>query len=768
MLGRYGRGPAIRIRASPELHLQAREAEAVSEWGDVVEEALLGHLAGLAPAGSNRAPGVGAAGATLAGDAGLALFDDQATSRHLDLAARWLRSKGRGFYTIGSSGHEANAAVASALRPTDPALLHYRSGGFYMARARQVPGHDPVADVLRGMLASSDEPMAGGRHKVFGHPDLAIIPQTSTIASHLPRALGVAFAIGRARKLDAPIRWPADALVVCSFGDASANHSTATGAINTAVRVAYQHLPLPLLLVCEDNGIGISVRTPQGWIEAAYGHRPHLRYEQVDGTDPAEVVAVTARLADWIRAEQRPAFLHLATVRFGGHAGTDVEAAYRSPEEMRRDHGRDPLLGTARLLVGAGVATPEELVERYERVGASVRARADELLDGPTLTTAEQVMAPLAPRTPSAVAAAVHPSADPRIRAEVFAGALPEDEGPLTLAQTINRALVDGLAQRPGMLVFGEDVAAKGGVYGVTRGVLKRIGAARVFDTVLDEQSILGLALGSAVSGLLPVPEIQYLAYLHNAEDQLRGEAATLSFFSNGQYRNGMVVRVAGYGYQKGFGGHFHNDDAVGVLRDIPGLVVASPGRPGDAAAMLRSCLAAAAVDGTVSVFLEPIALYHTADLHEPGDRAWLDAYDPPDRWGEQHVPIGSPRLHGEGRDLLIVTWANGLHLSLRAARRLSADGVGVRVLDLRWLAPLPMADVVAQARATGRVLIVDETRRTGGVGEGVVAGLVEHGFDGRIGLVASKDSFIPLGDAALTVLVSEDEIEVAARRLLH
>ena len=165
---------------------------------------------------------------------------------------------------------------------------------------------------------------------------------------------------------------------------------------------------------------------------------------------------------------------------------------------------------------------------------------------------------------------------------------LPEDEGPLTLAQTINRALVDELALRPGMLVFGEDVAAKGGVYGVTRGVLKRIGAARVFDTVLDEQSILGLALGSAVSGLLPVPEIQYLAYLHNAEDQLRGEAATLSFFSNGQYRNGMVVRVAGYGYQKGFGGHFHNDDAIGVLRDIPGLVIASPGRParrgGDAA----------------------------------------------------------------------------------------------------------------------------------------------------------------------------------------
>ncbi len=167
-------------------------------------------------------------------------------------------------------------------------------------------------------------------------------------------------------------------------------------------------------------------------------------------------------------------------------------------------------------------------------------------------------------------------------------------------------------------------MAAKGGVYGVTRGLLKQAGAARVFDTVLDEQSILGLALGAGVTGLLPVPEIQYLAYLHNAEDQLRGEAATLQFFSQGQYRNPLVVRVAGYGYQKGFGGHFHNDDAVGVLRDIPGLVIASPARPDDAAAMLRTCVAAAAIDGSVCVFLEPIALYHTSDLHETGDGGWL------------------------------------------------------------------------------------------------------------------------------------------------
>ena len=192
----------------------------------------------------------------------------------------------------------------------------------------------------------------------------------------------------------------------------------------------------------------------------------------------------------------------------------------------------------------------------------------------------------------------------------------PESEAPLTLAQSINQALLDVLAARPGALVFGEDVAVKGGVYGVTRG-LQEDRPARVFDTLLDEQTVLGLALGAGLSGLLPIPEIQYLAYLHNAEDQLRGEAATLQFFSNGQYRNPMVVRIAGYGYQKGFGGHFHNDNAVGVLRDIPGLVIASPGRPDDAAAMLRTCLAAAEVDGAVCVFLEPIALYHTRDLHD-------------------------------------------------------------------------------------------------------------------------------------------------------
>ncbi|HKU40415.1 MAG TPA: transketolase C-terminal domain-containing protein, partial [Polyangiales bacterium] len=378
-------------------------------------------------------------------------------------------------------------------------------------------------------------------------------------------------------------------------------------------------------------------------------------------------------------------------------------------------------------------------------------------------TSAAEVAAPLAPERPRAVQLEAARAPDAELRRRFFDAKLPEEEGPLTLALAINRALSDLLAKYPELLVFGEDVARKGGVYGVTRGLLKKAGAGRVFDTLLDEQSILGLALGAGLAGLLPIPEIQYLAYLHNAEDQLRGEAATLSFFSKGQYRNPLVLRIASYGYQKGFGGHFHNDNALGVLRDIPGLVIASPARPDDAAGMLRTCLAAARVDGRVCVFLEPIALYHTRDLHEDGDAGWLAPY-PADS-----APLGQARTYLDGRDLTLVTFGNGVYLSLRVALRLEREhGVRCRVLDLRWLAPLPERDLLREAEATGNVLIVDETRKTGGVAEGILAALIDAGYAGRMQRVASHDSFVPLGNAAFEVLLSEQTIQRAALSLVR
>ena len=697
----------------------------------------------------------------------LELFDAAAGSRHLDLVARELRARDEGFYTIGSAGHEANAAVAAALRPTDPALLHYRSGGFYLRRAGQT-GRDGVRDVLLGLVAAADEPMAGGRHKVFGHGDLAVIPQTSTIASHLPRAVGVAFAIERSRKLGVPSTWPSDAVTVCSFGDASVNHSTAAGAINTACHIAYQGLPLPLLLVCEDNGLGISVPTPQGWVRAAYEHRRGLRYLAADGTDVLEVLAVAREAVEYVRTRRRPAFLHLSMVRLMGHAGTDAETAYRTSAAVAADLDRDPLVRLAAELVRAGVLEPGGVLDRYAAIRASVDALAAEVVQLPKLADAAAVMAPIAPRSPDAVRArAAAESADPDVRLDTFGGRLPELEGPLTLAQSINRALVDVLAVHPQAIVFGQDVAGKGGVYGVTRGLQRRFGAGRVFDTLLDEQAILGLALGAGVSGLIPIAEIQYLAYLHNAEDQIRGEAATLQFFSQGRFRNPMVVRVAAYGYQHGFGGHFHNDSSVAVLRDVPGVIIASPWSPADAPAMLRTCVAAAELDGSVCVFLEPIARYHDRDV-TPGDRAGCAQYDDPATWGEVHVPVGRAQTYGEGTDIVLVTFGNGVPISLSVAARLRAVDISARVLDLRWLAPLPIEDLLDAADATGRVLVVDETRRTGGVAEGVIAALVDAGFRGPMARVAAEDSFIPLGRAALHVLLSPDRVEAAAREVVR
>ena len=679
------------------------------------------------------------------------LFRAQATSRHLDFVARMLQQEGLGFYTIGSAGHEGNAMIAMALRTNDPALLHYRSGGFYVARAQQATGSTPVRDVLQGLMGLADEPIAGGRHKVFGHPDLAIIPQTSTIASHLPRAVGLAIALHRAHRLKVESEWPEDAMVVCSFGDASANHSTAAGAINTALATAFRGLPVPILFVCEDNGFGISVPTPGGWIEAAYGSRPGLTYLDADGSDPAAAWPVIKKGVDAVRDQRRPVFLHLRTVRFGGHAGSDAEISYRKPRDIEVDYARDPLLATASGLRAMG-ASAADILACYDGIRHEIDDEAGRLKHKPRLSSAAEVMAPIAPRHPARVAETVH-----ALRATQSA----DKTKPRTLAESINATLDELLAADRRVIVFGEDVGVKGGVYGVTTRLARKYGAARVFDTLLDEQAILGLGLGAGLAGLIPIPEVQYLAYLHNAEDQLRGEGATLPFFSRGRFTNPMVVRIAGLGYQKGFGGHFHNDDAVAVLRDIPGIVVACPARADDAAAMLRTCVAAAITDSTLSVFLEPIALYHRRDLYEAADQAWLTVDH------DEHVPIGRARSYrSESAALTMISFGNGVPMSLRVARRLATVGIAAQVLDLRWLSPLPMEDILAAARSTGRVLVVDETRHSGGVGEGVVTALVEGGFTGPIQRVASQDSFVPLGSAAEHVLLGEDEIEKGALAL--
>jgi 2-oxoisovalerate dehydrogenase E1 component len=732
----------------------------------VVEDALDRLLAGLTPATNRLQPDDPLSpGSGLTAHQAVELFEDQVASRQLDVAARELKKTNRSFYTIGSAGHENNAALGAQLRVTDPGFLHYRSGGFMMARARQLPGSSPAFDTLLGIVASREDPIAQGRHKVWGSRPLWIPPQTSTIASHLPKAVGMAYALARARRLGLTDELPADAIVVCSFGDATVNHATALAAFNTARYGARIGLPMPILFVCEDNGTGISVPTPEGWIAETFSSQPHLQYRRAAG-EIDEVWDTVADAIHLVRAAREPLFLHLEVVRLWGHAGSDAEQVYRSSDEIAATEGQDPLLRNARRLVETGAATPEQLQALLADARDRVWAAAEEATLRPRLTTTAEVVAPMAPYHPDRVAArAAEPTLDEAERRATFGATLPEEATQptaRTLAGHVNAALSDELARRPELIVFGEDVARKGGVYNVTHHLQERFGAGRVFDTLLDETSILGIAQGAALAGLLPIPEVQYLAYLHNALDQIRGEASSLQFFSSGQFRNPMVVRVAGLAYQKGFGGHFHNDNSVGALRDIPGLVLAVPSRGDDAARMLRGAVAMALEDGRVVVFLEPIALYHERDLLTDGDGAWLTDYPPP----PDHLLPGEVGVYGaDATDLLIVSYANGLRLSLQARDVLEREhGIAARVVDLRWLNPLPHEAVRSHATDCGSVLVVDECRATGGgIADALIADLAEHAFGGRLASVRAVDSFVPLGTATAAVLVGVDDIVAAA-----
>jgi len=697
-------------------------------------------------------------GFTLTGSMLIDLFDSQMACRHLDLMSRLLRNRDAGYYTIGSSGHEGNAVLGALVRHTDPSFLHYRSGALMMQRSKQLPEVDYILDTLLSQAAAADDPIAGGRHKVWGSKRLWVPPQTSTIASHLPKAVGAAIALERARRLNLSLACPEDSIILVSFGDASLNHSVAQGAINSALWTAFQNIPAPILFVCEDNGIGISVRTPPNWVEASMCDRPGLGYFPADGLDLVEAWQDAAAAVAYCREHRRPTFLHLKVIRMLGHAGSDPELNYHTMEEIEAVERLDPLLTSARRVIELGLMSAQEVLDRYESIRRRVAEVAEIAVARPKLKSVAEIMRPLAPYHADEVHAEATRAAAP---ADGIAP-LPPLREPRHMAVLINRGLHEMLEKYPESCIFGEDVAKKGGVYNVTTGLWKRFGTARIFNTLLDETTILGLGLGAAHLGLLPIPEIQYLAYLHNAEDQIRGEACSLQFFSNDQFRNPMVVRIAGLAYQKGFGGHFHNDNSIAALRDVPGLILAVPSRGDDAVRMLRTCMALAKVDGRVVVILEPIALYMAKDLHVDGDGGWQFEYPA----ANQAIRPGEGAVyHEQNRDLTIVSYGNGLFMSLRAAKSLAEKhGVRARVLDLRWLNPINHDWIAQHARATGRVLVVDECRRAGGLGEAIVAGLVERcGSAVRTDLITAHDTYVPLGPAMPLVMPSEAQILEAA-----
>jgi 2-oxoisovalerate dehydrogenase E1 component len=682
------------------------------------------------------------------------VFESQMISRHLDLAARRLRARNLTFYTIGSSGHEGNAVHGSIFPMTDMAFLHYRSGAFFVQRSKQWPGMDPVYDALLSLSASAEDPISEGRHKVFGSVPLNIPPQTSTIASHLPKAVGAALSIGRARDMKIKSTIPYNGLVLCSFGDASANHASALAAFNTAALCSYQGLPVPLVFICEDNGIGISVPTPSGWIATNFSQRPGLRYLHCDGLNIADAYRVSREAEELTRRTRLPTFLHMRTVRLLGHAGSDVETSYRSFEQIQATERQDPLLHSARMALENNLISSDELLNLYLSIRERVDAQGEKAALRPKLQTATDVMRSILPPKglrPSA------PIPDDETRRLKLGDRIRGSDQKFHFARLHNLGLADILLQYPNTLLFGEDVAKKGGVYNVTTGLYDLFGPRRIFNSHLDETSILGNAIGMAHNGFLPIPEIQFLAYVHNAEDQIRGEAATLSFFSAGQYQNPMVLRIAGLAYQKGFGGHFHNDNSLAIFRDIPGLVVAVPSNGADAVKLFRHCVRLAHEDGRVVIFIEPIALYMTKDLHKDGDGEWQYPY--PELTEE--LKLGEVSTYGEGTDVAIITYGNGYYLSRQAEAILKTKhNINCRVIDLHWILPLAEDAIIKAIKGCKAVLVVDECRKTGSLSEQIVSLLVEKVSPlPSIKVHAAEDCFIPLGATATVTLPSRESI---------
>lgn len=691
------------------------------------------------------------------------LFESQVLSRRLDLYARVLQGMGEGFYTIGSSGHEGLAAVAEALPLKDPAFLHYRDAAFLIQRSTKHAGETPLWDMLLSFCAAENDPISGGRHKVLGSKSLNIPPQTSTIASHLPKAVGAAFSIGLSRKLNNIPLFDPRAIAVCSFGDASLNHSTAQGAINSAAWASYRGAAMPLLLICEDNGIGISTPTPRNWVRSNFEHHPHIKYFRCNGLNLIETYETALAAQAYVRNEQKPAFLHFECVRLYGHAGADAPHAYMDEADIEAIEAKDPLLQSAALLIANGIMGADDILHIYNDTETRIAAASKQAVKQPKLLEATAVASTIVPppRAPELLLPKNKITDD--MRAESFGSDFKLMYQPQHSARLLNWALHDLMLEHDHIILAGEDVGPKGGVYNVTAKLHKRFGGNRVINTLLDEQSILGLGIGLAQNNFIPIVEIQFLAYLHNAEDQLRGEAATLSFFSKGQYTNPMIIRIASLPYQRGFGGHFHNDNAIAVLRDIPGLVIACPSNGRDAALMMREAVRLAHEEQRIVAFLEPIALYMTRDLYDEKDALWTHEYPAPD--SQDSIKIGEIHTHGDGTDLCIITYGNGYYLSRKAEKALKEQhSLNIRIIDLRWLSNLDMDAICAAAAPAKAILVVDECRETGSLSEELITKLYEQLDDAKpMKRLTATDCFIPLGKAYASTLPSVESIIDAA-----
>jgi 2-oxoisovalerate dehydrogenase E1 component len=615
-------------------------------------------------------------------------------------------------------GQESIATGAmSALDPDDRVVSTYRGHGWALAA-----GVDPEA--LMAEICQRADGVNGGRggSAYITDPAHRFIGETSIVGAGLPIADGLALAA----QLQDTRR-----VVVVSFGDGA----TSQGAAHEGLVMAVTRR-LPVIFVCENNGW--SEMTP---IAAILGERTiaeraagyGMPAVSIDGTDADAVTAAVAEAAERARAGDGPSFIEAHVARLGGHYNADVQH-YRDQADHEDARRRDPVArARAQLLDGTTAEFELRAIER------AVQDELDAIV--------ERVLAAELPDPGTAAEGVAAPGAPDRVVGQIDP---PSGSEQLTYAKAVTEALERELDARPETVLFGEDVAIPGGVFGVTRGLRDRFGEQRVFDTPIAEAAILGSAVGAAMDGLRPIVEIMWADFLLVALDQLINQAANVRYLARGERSAPIVVRCQ-QGVTPGSVAQ-HSQSLEALLAHIPGLRVGMASNPADAYAMTRAAIA----------HPDPVILIESRAIY--GRRGPVDLEAPVQG-------VGGARLHRGGDDLAIISWGRMLDPVLAAADRLAEDGVQASVLDLRWLSPLDNEAIAEAVTRCHRVLICHEANVTGGFGAEVAARIAAdllYELDAAVRRVGSPDVRYPSAPVLQEALLpGVEDVLAAAREVL-